>query len=33
MKYYQVVGFDVDDIPARLKIKLTVRGYEAEWKE
>ena len=27
------IDFDVDDIPARLKIKLTVRGNEAEWKE
>ena len=27
------IDFDVDDIPVRLKIKLTVRGYEAEWKE
>ena len=27
------IDFDVDDIPARLKIKLTVRGYELEWKE
>ena len=27
------IDFDVDDVPARLKIKLTVRGYEVEWKE
>ncbi|MEE0355768.1 MAG: hypothetical protein UDQ50_08630 [Streptococcus lutetiensis] len=27
------IDFDVDDVPVRLKIKLTVRGYEAEWKE
>ena len=27
------IDFDVDDIPVRLKIKLTVRGYEVEWKE
>ena len=27
------IDFDVDDIPARLKIKLTARGYEVEWKE
>ena len=27
------VDFDVDDVPVRLKIKLTVRGYEVEWKE
>ena len=27
------VEFDVDDVPVRLKIKLTVRGYEAELKE
>ena len=27
------IDFDVDDIPARFKIKLTVRGYEVEWKE
>lgn len=26
------IDFDVDDVPVRLKIKLTVRGYEAEWK-
>ena len=26
------IDFDVDDIPVRLKIKLTVRGYEVEWK-
>ena len=27
------IDFDADDIPVRLKIKLTVRGYEVEWKE
>ena len=27
------VEFDVDDVPVRLKIQLTVRGYEAEWKK
>ena len=27
------IDFDVDDIPVRLKIKATVRGYEVEWKE
>ena len=27
------IDFDVDDIPARLKIKLSVLGYEVEWKE
>ena len=27
------IDFDVDDVPVRLKIKATVRGYEAEWKE
>lgn len=27
------IDFDVDDIPVRLKIKLTVRGYEAEWND
>lgn len=27
------IDFDVDDVLVRLKIKLTVRGYEAEWKE
>ena len=27
------IDFDVDDVPVRLKIKLTVRGYEVEWKE
>lgn len=27
------IDFDVDDVPVRLKIKLTARGYEAEWKE
>ena len=27
------IDFDVDDIPVRLKIKSTVRGYEVEWKE
>lgn len=26
------IDFDVDDVPVRLKIKSTVRGYEAEWK-
>ena len=26
------IDFDVDDVPVRLKIKLTVRGYEVEWK-
>lgn len=26
------IDFDVDDVPVRLKIKLTVRDYEAEWK-
>lgn len=26
------IDFDVDDVLVRLKIKLTVRGYEAEWK-
>ena len=27
------IDFDVDDVPVRFKIKLTVRGYEVEWKE
>ena len=27
------IDFDVDDVPVRLKIKLSVLGYEAEWKE
>ena len=27
------IDLDVDDVPVRFKIKLTVRGYEAEWKE
>ena len=27
------IDFDVDDIPVRLKIKSTVRGYEVEWKD
>ena len=27
------IDFDVDDVPARAKIKLSVRGYEVEWKE
>ena len=27
------IDFDADDVPVRLKIKLTVRGYEVEWKE
>ena len=27
------IDFDVDDVPVRLKIKLTVRGFEAEWNE
>ena len=27
------IDLDVDDVLVRLKIKLTVRGYEAEWKE
>ena len=27
------IDFDVDDVPARAKIKLSVLGYEAEWKE
>lgn len=27
------VDFDVDDIPARLQIKLTIRDQQAEWKE
>ena len=27
------IDFDVDDVPVRLKIKSTVRGYEVEWKE
>ena len=27
------IDFDVDDVPVRLKIKATARGYEAEWKE
>ena len=27
------IDFDVDDVPVRLKIKATVRGYEVEWKE
>ena len=27
------IDFDVDDVPVRLEIKLTVRGYEVEWKE
>lgn len=26
------IDFDVDDVPVRLRIKLTVRGYEVEWK-
>lgn len=26
------VDFDVDDIPARLQIKLTIRDQQAEWK-
>ena len=27
------IDFDVDDVPVHLKIKLSVRGYEVEWKE
>ena len=27
------IDFDVDDVIARAKIKLSVLGYEAEWKE
>ena len=27
------IDFDVDDVVARAKIKLSVRGYEAEWEE
>ena len=27
------IDFDVDDVITRAKIKLSVRGYEAEWKE
>lgn len=27
------VDFDVDDIPALLQIKLTIRDKQAEWKE
>ena len=27
------IDFDVDDVPVRLKIKLTVLGYEVECKE
>ena len=27
------IDFDGDDVPARAKIKLSVLGYEAEWKE
>ena len=27
------IDFDVDGVPVRLKVKLTVRGYEVEWKE
>ena len=27
------IDFDVDDVTACAKIKLSVRGYEAEWKE
>ena len=27
------IDLDVDDVPVRFKIKLTARGYEAEWKE
>lgn len=25
------IDLDVDDVPVRFKIKLTARGYEAEW--
>ena len=27
------IDFDVDDVIAHAKIKLSVLGYEAEWKE
>lgn len=27
------IDLDVDDVPVCFKIKLTVRGYEVEWKE
>ena len=27
------IDLDIDDVPVRFKIKLTARGYEAEWKE
>ena len=27
------IDLDVGDVPVRFKIKLTARGYEAEWKD